>query len=162
MKYFLCLGSNSGDRSNNLDVALMRMKQRGLRILSCSSRYETEPVGMPSETWFFNQVIEVETDMMPLELLAWVKTVEKEMGRVLTEKLKPRVIDVDILLAEDRVIQTDRLLIPHPELAMRNFVLIPFAEIAPDVVHPVLNKKIRDLLSDSKDSHQVKIINVPR
>jgi len=162
MKYFLCLGSNSGDRSKNLDTALSRMKQRGLRILSCSALYETEPIGIPSETWFFNQVVEVDTDMRPSELLAWVKTTEKKMGRVLKEKLKSRVIDIDILLAEDCVIQTDGLHIPHPKLAMRNFVLFPFTEIAPDVIHPILKKKIRDLLLESEDSHQVKIINESR
>ena len=162
MKYYLCLGSNSGDRSKNLNAALIHMQQRGLRILSCSSLYETEPVGIPSETWFFNQVVEVDTDMRPFELLAWVKATEKKMGRVLPEKLRSRVIDMDILLAEDRVIQTDKLHIPHPKITMRNFVLIPLTEIAPDIIHPILNKKIRDLLLESEDSHQVKIINISR
>ncbi len=100
MKYFLCLGSNSGNRGKNLYTALIRMKQRGLGILLCSSLYETEPVRMPGETWFFNQAIEVETEMTPTDLLAWIKETEKKMGRDLKEELKARVIDVDILLAE--------------------------------------------------------------
>ena len=84
------------------------------------------------------------------------------MGRDLTEKLKSRVIDVDILLAEDSVIQTDELQIPHPKLAERNFVLMPLAEIAPEIIHPILNKNIRDLFLKSEDPHRVKIISDSR
>jgi len=138
------------------------MKQRGLEILLSSSLYETEPVKMSGETWFFNQAIEVETDMTPTDLLAWIKETEKKMGRDLTEKFKARVIDVDILLAEDSVIRTDELQIPHPKLAERNFVLVPLAEIAPEIIHPILKKKIRDLLLESEDPHSVRIINDSR
>jgi len=117
---------------------------------------------MSGETWFFNQAIEVETDMTPTDLLAWIKETEKKMGRDLTEKFKARVIDVDILLAEDSVIRTDELQIPHPKLAERNFVLVPLAEIAPEIIHPILKKKIRDLLLESEDPHSVRIINDSR
>jgi len=158
MKYFLCLGSNIGNRGKNLEAALLRIKEHGIKVLSCSSLYETEPVGMPGERWFFNQVIELETDLTPSKLLAWIKQSEKKMGRDLAEKHKSRIIDMDILFAERRVIHTEELCVPHPELAARNFVLIPLAEIAPELIHPVLNKKIRSLLLESKDSHCVKIV----
>lgn len=161
MKYFLSLGSNSGKRGKNIKAALMRMKQRGLAILSCSSVYETEPVSIPGERWFLNQVIEVDTEMTPAELLVWIKQTEKKMGRDLTEKLKSRVIDIDILLADDKVIHTEELQIPHPKLAERNFVLIPLTEIAPDVIHPIQKRKIRELLLESKDPFLVKLINDP-
>jgi 2-amino-4-hydroxy-6-hydroxymethyldihydropteridine diphosphokinase len=159
MKYYICLGSNLRNRRKNLKAAVRRMKQRGMRIVTCSSLYVTEPVKMPGDAWFYNQVIEVETDLNPSDLLTWIKKTEQNMGRSLAEKLKPRVIDMDILLAGDLVIRTDELKVPHPELEVRNFVLVPLTEIAPDVIHPVLNKKIRVLLSESKDSHQVKILN---
>ena len=136
MKYFLCLGSNSGNREKNIETALTRMMRHGLRILSYSSLYETEPVMMPGENWFLNQVVEVYTNMTPANLMAWIKETETTMGRDLTKKLKSRVIDIDILLAEGRVIRTDELQVPHPNLAERNFVLKPLAEIAPEVVHP--------------------------
>ena len=158
MKYFLCLGSNSGDRGKNLDAASIRIKQQGIAILSRSSIYETEPVQMPGESWFFNRVVEVETDMNPYDLLAWIKTTEKEMGRDLSEKLKSRIIDIDILLAEDSILHTDELQIPHPKLAERNFVLAPLSEIAPAAVHPILHKSIHELFLESKDPHHVKIV----
>ncbi|MFC2165573.1 2-amino-4-hydroxy-6-hydroxymethyldihydropteridine diphosphokinase [Acidobacteriota bacterium] len=162
MKYFLSLGSNSGNREKNLEAALIRMKWQGMRILLNSFFYETEPVAMPNEAWFLNQVVEVDTEMAPADLLVWIKKTEATMGRDLTEKYKSRVIDIDILLAEDSVIQTDELQIPHPKLTERNFVLVPFAEIAPEITHPVLHKKIYDLLMDSKDPHKVRIINESR
>lgn len=158
MRYFLCLGSNSGDRKQNLFTALSRIKQGGIKILSCSSLYETEPVEMPGKTWFINLVVEVNTEMMPHDLLAWIKRTEADMGRELTRKLESRVIDIDILLAEDTTIHTDKLQIPHPKLAKRNFVLEPLSEIAPNTIHPILRKRIHKLLLDSKDSHHVKII----
>jgi len=158
MKYFLCLGSNIGNRGKNLEAALLQIKQRGIKVLSCSSLYETEPVGMPGERWFFNQVIELETDMTPFDLLRWIKQTEKKMGRDMTEKHKSRIIDMDILFAEGRVIHTEELCVPHPELAARNFILVPLAEIAPELIHPVHNKKIRSLLLESKDSHRMKIV----
>lgn len=114
---------------------------------------------MPGQTWFFNQVVEVETTLMPSDLLAWVKATEKKMGRDLTEELKSRVIDIDILLADERIICTEELQIPHPGLRERNFVLVPLSEIAPEVIHPLLKKKIKDLLLESSDSHQVRLVD---
>ena len=162
MKYFLCLGSNSGDRLGNIEAALLQMKRRGLKIQQRSSLFKTEPVSMPGEPWFFNQVVEVETDILPADLLAWIKETERKMGRNLAEKLKSRIIDMDILLAEDRIVRTSDLQVPHLKLAERNFVLIPLAEIAPEVIHPILNTKICDLLQETDDTSQVKIINESR
>jgi 2-amino-4-hydroxy-6-hydroxymethyldihydropteridine diphosphokinase len=96
---------------------------------------------------------------MPSELLTWIKATEEKMGRDLTEKHKSRVIDMDILLAEECIIQTEELQIPHPKLAERNFVLAPLTEIAPDAFHPILHKRIRVLFQESKDSHRVEIVS---
>jgi 2-amino-4-hydroxy-6-hydroxymethyldihydropteridine diphosphokinase len=117
---------------------------------------------MPGETWFFNLVTEVETDMNPHDLLGWIKTTEKEMGRDLTEKFKSRVIDIDILLAEESTLHSDDLQIPHPKLPERNFVLAPLSEIAPAAIHPLLHKSIHELFLESKDPHHVKIIEGSR
>ena len=156
MRYFLSLGSNFGDRKNNLDKAIRLLSKAGVHIVSTSSVYETEPVEIVSESWFYNQVLEVETGLIPEELLLQVKRIEKQMGRIQTKSLRFRPIDIDILLAEEKIVYTESLQIPHPRMAKRSFVLNPLAEIAPDIKHPILNKRILDLLEKSKDRFKVK------
>jgi 2-amino-4-hydroxy-6-hydroxymethyldihydropteridine diphosphokinase len=151
MKYFLCLGSNLGQKKNNLKQALALLRNEGIRILRSSSFYETEPVDNLDQPWFYNQVVEVEAGFSPLELLKLVKKIEKRMGRKDSTQKSPRKIDIDILLAENAVIRTRELVIPHPRLEKRNFALVPLGEIAPDIVHPVLESKIEDLAKNSKD-----------
>lgn len=156
MKYFLCLGSNLGQKKNNLKKALALLRNEGIRILRSSSFYETEPVDNLDQPWFYNQVVEVEAGFSPLELLKLAKKIEKRMGRKGSTQKSPRKIDIDILLAENEVIRTRELVIPHPRLEKRNFVLVPLGEIAPDIVHPVLKTKIEDLAKNSKDPSIVK------
>ena len=156
MRYFLSLGSNLEDRKKNLDNAAEMLSEAGIRIVSASSVYKTEPVGIVTELWFYNQILEVETSFIPEELLLQVKHIENQMGRVHVERLNSRSIDIDILLAGKRTVSTKNLQIPHPRMAERNFVLCPLAEIAPEVKHPVLNEKIKDLLEKSKDRSYVK------
>lgn len=151
MKYFLCLGSNLGQKKKNLKQALALLRNEGIRILRSSSFYETEPVDNLDQPWFYNQVVEVEAGFSPLELLKLAKKIEKRMGRKDPTQKSPRKIDIDILLAENAVIRTRELVIPHPRLEKRNFALIPLGEIAPDIVHPVLETKIEDLAKNSKD-----------
>lgn len=156
MRYFLCLGSNLGDKEKNLERAHSLLREKGVRIIQLSSVYETQPVDFPSQSWFFNQVIEIETGIVPSDLLELVKRIEKSMGRNTLIQKGPRVIDIDILLAEDKVIHTKKLNIPHPRLSERNFVLIPFAEISPETVHPLLKETIQNLLEKSDDRSTVK------
>lgn len=156
MRYFLCLGSNLGDREKNLEQAHSLLKEEGIKIIQLSSVYETQPVDLLSQSWFFNQVIEIETGIAPPGLLDLIKRIEKLMGRNTLIQKGPRAIDIDILLAEDKVIHTKELSIPHPRLEKRNFVLIPFAEISPETVHPLLKENIQNLLERSSDRSTVK------
>lgn len=161
MKYFLCLGSNLGDREKNLKRAQSLLKAEGISIVRSSSLYETQPVDLSSQPWFYNQVIEIETGVDPSDLLDLVKGIEESMGRKMSVQKGPRIIDIDILLAEDKVIHTAELRIPHPRLDKRNFVLIPFAEISPETVHPLLKKNIQDLLERSSDHSTVERLKKP-
>jgi 2-amino-4-hydroxy-6-hydroxymethyldihydropteridine diphosphokinase len=158
MKYHLGLGSNLGDRAAHLARARAELETRGLSLRSCSSLYESEPVGFQNQPWFINQVVEIESPLAPRTLLLLLQEIERDMGRQTTVRNGPRIIDLDILLAEDAVIRTNELTIPHPRLAERNFVLVPLAEIAPGAVHPVLGKTIRELLRASKDRARVRKI----
>jgi 2-amino-4-hydroxy-6-hydroxymethyldihydropteridine diphosphokinase len=156
MIYFLSLGSNLGQKGNNLRRALSLLRKEGIRILRSSSLYETEPVGVLDQPWFYNQVVEAEADFSPRGLLKLLKKIEQRMGRKDSAQKAPRKIDLDILLAENAVIRTKELVIPHPRLEKRNFILVPLSEIAPGIVHPVLETKIEDLAKKSEDPSIVK------
>jgi 2-amino-4-hydroxy-6-hydroxymethyldihydropteridine diphosphokinase len=148
----LGLGGNLGDRESFLRRCRDLLERSAIRILRGSSVYETEPIGPRQQPWFLNQVVEVETELGPQELLDAVKSIEAEMGRVPGPAGGPRVIDIDILLAGDRTLDTGRLQVPHPRLVQRNFVLVPLSEIAPEAVHPGLGKTIRELRAECRDT----------
>ncbi len=158
MRYYLSLGSNCGDRQRNLTRAALELERNKVRIRTRSSLYETQPVDIPDQPWFLNRVLRVDAKLAPFELLGLAKAIEKKLGRRPTERKGPRRIDIDILLAEDTVISTGLLTIPHPRMHLRNFVLVPFKEIAPAEVHPVLKKTIRRLLRESRDKSVVRRI----
>ena len=141
---YLGLGSNMGDRQENLDRALGFLSQR-LRVEKVSSVYDTEPVGNVNQPRFLNQVCQVYTSLAPTELLSLAKGIERKLGRVPGKPNAPRPIDIDILFYGDQIIETPELVIPHPRLTERAFVLIPLAEIAPDLVHPVNGNTIKEL-----------------
>ena len=142
---YLCLGSNMGNRQDNLDRALALSSQR-LQVKRISSIYETEPVGNIEQPHFLNLVCQIYTSLAPNELLTLAKGIEIKMGRTPAIRNAPRPIDIDILLYGDQVIDTPELIIPHPRLPERAFVLIPLAELAPDLIHPVSGKTTRELL----------------
>lgn len=158
MKYYLSLGSNLGNREKNLARALSLLRKEGVDIVRTSSLYETQPVDFSSQPWFINQVVEIYAGIEPQDLLILIKGIEKILGRDTRHPKGPRMIDIDILLAEERVIRTEELNVPHPRLDRRNFVLIPFAEIAPEAMHPLLNENIQNLLQKSNDHSAVKQI----
>ena len=151
---YLGLGSNLGNRQDNLDKTLNLLSQR-LRVRQVSSIYDTEPVGNVNQPRFLNSVCQVHTTLTPTELLALAKGIELKLGRAPGKSNTPRPIDIDILFYDDQVIETPELVIPHPRLAERAFVLIPLDEIAPDLVHPVSGKTIRELLQGVTETQGV-------
>jgi len=153
-RVFLGLGSNQGDRRDNLSRALQRLgRVEGIRIVQMSPVYETEPVGGPSgQSDYLNSVIEVDAALPPRALLDAAKRIEGELGRAPSDvRWAPRPIDIDILLYADRVIQEPDLVIPHAELHRRRFVLEPLAQLDPSAVHPVLGKTVAELLAEQRD-----------
>jgi len=147
---YLSLGSNVGDRENQLRDAIARLETAG-RVVSVSSFYETEPVECADQAWFLNGAVALETSATAGQLMAALLHIEQQMGRQRLQRKGPRTIDIDILLfadtaTGDAIIDSPELIIPHPAMQQRRFVLEPLAEIAPEARHPVLKKTIRELL----------------
>ena len=149
---YLGLGSNLGDRQGNLNRALEFLSQR-LRVEKVSSVYDTEPVGDIEQPRFLNLVCRVTTTLPPVALLALAKGVEAKLGRS-GGSGTPRIIDIDILFYGDQVVETSELVIPHPRLTERAFVLIPLAEIVPELLHPINGKTVATLLQELKQGVQ--------
>ena len=157
---FLGLGTNLGDRENNLRIAVERLSG-SMDIRSISPVYETEPQGYEEQPLFLNAAVSAVTGMAPPDLLDTVKRIEKDMGRKPDFRNAPRIIDIDILFYGDSVIETARLVIPHHRIAERAFVLAPLADIAGDFVHPVLKKSIGELLSGVDGRDGVRKVDSP-
>lgn len=141
---YLSLGSNLGDRKENLEKALELLSHR-LRVKSISSLYETEPVGNQMQPKFLNIAVKAETTLEPAGLLLLLKGIERKMGRLPGPKNSPRTIDIDIILFDKSIVKTPNLTIPHPRFSERAFVLVPLQEIEPDAIDPVSRKSISQL-----------------
>ena len=150
-RVFIVSGGNLGDRMVNLSRAKNAIAEKIGNITSQSSIYETAAWGKEDQPAFLNQVLEISTKLSPQDLLTSLLSIEKEMGRIRTEKLGPRTIDLDILFYNDTIIQEDNLVIPHPHISSRRFVLEPLSELAPNFVHPALQKTISELLASCPD-----------
>ena len=144
---YLALGTNLGNRPANLKAALAALPPQ-MTLMAKSLVYETPPWGYTKQDAFLNQVAQVETYLEPEPLLKHLKRLEVALGRLPTFQNGPRLIDLDILFFDDVVMDTPTLVIPHPRLHERGFVLVPLNDIAPDLVHPRLNKTLRELLSE--------------
>lgn len=143
-RIYLGLGSNIGESRDNIETAL-KLLERKINILKRSSFYETEPVGYKDQAWFLNMVIEGETELDPYELLDFTQSIERDMKRVKTIINGPRNIDVDILIYDDLKIQFENLVIPHPRMKERNFVMVPLFEIAPEII--LDNMPIKEIIN---------------
>ena len=153
---YLSLGSNIGDRAGNIARAVEALGARGMRVTRQSSLYETEPLELREQPWFLNCVVEAETDLMPRQLMNALLEIEREMGRTRRVPKGPRLIDMDILIFGASEVRTAELEIPHPRMAERRFVLVPFAEIAPEARHPTLQKSVAELLAETPDRSEVR------
>ncbi len=152
-RVYIGLGSNRGDRLKNLKDSLSHIK-REIEVRRVSSLYLTEPVGMKG-SWFLNCVLEGETELEPNELMETLLAIEKEMGRVRKKKKEERIIDLDLLLYQRRVLKEKGLMLPHPRLHKRRFVLVPLVEINPHLYHPVLRRTVKEILNGLKDSYRI-------
>lgn len=149
-----------GDRAQNIARAIEALTAHGVGVAGQSSLYETEPVDMRAESWFLNCVVEVDTDLTPLELMHVLLEIERSLGRNRPSDSggpkESRTIDMDILLFGAAILHTPELDIPHPRMTERRFVLVPLAEIAPGERHPVLNKTVAELLAVTPDRNKVR------
>jgi len=159
---YLLLGSNQGDKIAILQKAGERLQQLSIAPIVVSSLYESEPWGFEAEEWFLNQAVKIETDLKPHDLLRSILEIERSLGRVRQNGdgriagYSSRTIDIDILLYENLVSEAVDLQLPHPRMHLRRFVLMPLSEVAPGLIHPVLNVSIKKLLEECKDKSKIK------
>ena len=153
---YIGLGANLGDRMTMLRMAIQRLETLG-RIAGVSSLYETEPVGYLEQPRFLNAVVVLDTALAPVDLLSGLLGIELDLGRIRSFPNAPRTLDLDLLMVDDIILETPELTLPHPRLHERAFVLIPLAEVSPELVHPRSGKSLQELLSSLPDQAGVEV-----
>ena len=153
---YLSLGSNVGDRAQNLNTAIAVLPDAGVSVRRVSAFYETEPVDYLEQAWFLNCVVEGETQLPPFDLLRRLRGIETRMGSRKLIAKGPRLIDIDILVYGQETIDTPELQVPHPRMRLRRFVLVPLAEIAPELRHPAWSGTVERILSETPDKSEVR------
>lgn len=161
-KIYLGLGSNIGDRTANLELAAALVKEKIGGVVKASAIYQTAAWGLENQADFYNQVLCINTKLEPLDLLEHCQWIEQKLGRIRKENWGPRRIDIDILFFNNEIIQHETLTIPHPYMQDRNFVLLPFCEIAPEWLHPVFSKTMRLLLEECSDELAVQQLELSK
>jgi len=154
---FIALGSNLGDRAQNLREAIRLLGESGVSISKISRFYETEPVDYLDQPWFLNAVLEAQTSLPAEELLATLRSIELQMGSKKAFAKGPRLLDLDILLYNNATIETPTLQIPHPRMLLRNFVMVPLAEIAPQLRHSSWSANAAELARHTGDASQIRL-----
>jgi len=152
---FLSLGSNLGERKARIEEGIASLQESGVSILRRGSLYQTEPVGLSDQPWFLNTVVAAHTTLSPQELLELCKQIERTAGRKRSVRFGPRPLDIDILLYERRVLREKELIVPHPRMHERRFVLVPLLEIAPDIRDPRNEKSYAEVLAGLDDGKKV-------
>ncbi len=160
MNYLLSLGSNLGQRSENLAAIRRNLEECCGKITRYSAIYETAPWGFNTEMWFYNQVVEFQCEMEPEVLMQEILLMEKLHGRSRASDggYQSRSVDVDILLVDELVVFSEQLIIPHPKMHLRKFVLVPAVEIAAERIHPLIRKTLKVLLEDCPDQEEFRMI----
>ncbi len=156
---YLGLGSNIGDRKKHIYQTISKIEKQIGPCLQRSSSYRTAAWGKTNQSYFLNQVIQIHTKITPIEILDGILAIEKQLGRVRKEKWGERIIDIDLLFYGTEIIELPRLLVPHPFLAERRFVLVPMNEIAPNFIHPIFERSISDLLAECPDKLPVERVD---
>ncbi len=155
-RIYLSLGSNLGDREANLRAAIAALPDAGLQVARVSSLYKTEPVDFTDQPWFLNLVVEGETDLAPHDLLRKLRSLEKKLGGEKEFPKGPRQLDIDILLYDGQTVATPDLQIPHPRMTQRRFVLVPLAELVPNLRHPGWAGTVENLLHSTSDRSKIR------
>tara|TARA_Y100000590_G_scaffold62434_1_gene66775 strand:+ start:7299 stop:7793 length:495 start_codon:yes stop_codon:yes gene_type:complete len=160
-KALIGIGSNLGSPVENCRKAVASLcESEEINVIKQSSLYESEPIGKKNQPWFVNTVIEIQTSLSPERLLKKLLNIEQQFGRTRNEKWGPRIIDLDILDYDGRIINSESLTLPHPEMLNRRFVLEPLSEISGSIIHPVQNKSIQSLLNELPKNPVVKKISI--
>lgn len=163
---YIGIGSNIGDRIGYVQQAHKLLNDtKGIAVVTSSSLYETEPYGYKNQSWFVNAVLEIETELEPLELLRECQRIEKQLGRVRHPEAPqwgPRTIDLDILFYNDLIVSSDELQIPHSRVHQRAYALVPLLELAPDLIHPVIKETLIEIHSNLPDPEEVYLYGTRR